>query len=186
MNTVWKRYLALFALATAALTSTAAYAGTDWKTYPAAMCHTDGLVIRNEYGAICNNHSNHDVTVDCPIVRDMASSRWPTHIRHSGRTGNSNIALRCSVRSMKRSGTNAGGGIGLSFAYLTYITTPNAYGASGRYIFDQQTSFAHINNNVLPMQDYGPMMMSCVLPRREHLGAKSCLTAYSVREWDGR
>src|SRR5262245_14976673 len=88
---------------------------TDWKTYAGASCkscHRAWTVDYDACGGICNTSVNQNLVVHCPVVRDFSQSRFPIFIRHSGRSGNPDVDLRCTMRTMRRTSNNSGSSMG--------------------------------------------------------------------------
>lgn len=181
-----QRFIGIAALLTALLIVPGmTYGDTDWKTYPGTLCQVQkdaSIAEYDAFGGVCNTSTTKDLAVLCPLVRDMSQSRFPILIRHSGRSGNVDKAMVCTLRNMKRTAANSGGAMAGFFSDLQPISSAKSEGI--------QTKETDLKNSGIGSDDFGSHVLTCLLPKSNFSKNKqkitSCLYSYSIQEWDGK
>jgi hypothetical protein len=155
---------------------------TDWKTYAGAKCqpgHRVESVDFDAFGGICNTSLQQNVVVHCPLVRDFSQGRFPMFVRHSGRSGNPDVALRCTLRNMRRTAINSGSAMEAHRVDLEPIPS-----GGSAIIRTRDTDLASGPG----AEDWGAHVLTCDLPESRFIlngqQVLSCLYNYSVRERD--
>jgi hypothetical protein len=161
------------------------YGDTDWKTYAGTSCqagHRRESVDYDAFGGICNTSRDRNVVVHCPVVRDYSQSRFLINIRHAGRSGNPDAALRCTLRNMRHGAVNSGSAMQAHAVNLEPIPFVNTTTI--------RTRDTDLRNAAIDAEDWGAHVLTCDLPasKFELDGQQvlSCLYNYSIREWDGQ
>jgi hypothetical protein len=188
--------LAAAILAAPLLIGVPAYAAQDMKVYPGTMCQPEKRidpVTYDSFGGICNTSAGNlgkDVNIRCPVVRDAGANAFlPQKVTVTGRSGHSNKPVSCTLRVMKKNGTDNGSALAAFFVNLPKINMTEGSPAS-RFLI--KTVEGTSPGPQIP--DGGPMMMLCTLPKST-LSAQapggssndvkrvtSCITNYSVIE----
>jgi hypothetical protein len=160
-------------------------ADTDWKTYPGTSCQAGQRrqsIDYDAFGGICNTSTQQNVVVHCPIVRDYSQSQFPIFVRHSGRSGNPDVPLRCTLRNMRRGATNSGSAMEAQDVALAEIPS-----GTSTTIRNRDTNLIDV---ALDAEDWGAHVLTCDLPRSMFVSngqqVLSCLYNFSIREWDGQ
>jgi hypothetical protein len=162
-----------------------AWSDTDWKTYAGTSCqagHRRESIDYDAFGGICNTSGQQNVVVHCPLVRDFSQSEFPIFIRHSGRSGDPDVALRCTLRNMRRTAVNSGSAMEAHDVQLQPIPSGNS-----AIIRTRDTDLINVD---LDAEDWGAHVLTCDLPRSRFVlngqQITSCLYNFSIREWDGQ
>jgi len=172
------------------------HAAEDMKIYPGTMCQPEkrlAPVTYDGFGGICNTSGGNlgkDVNIRCPIVRDAGANAWlPQKVTVTGRSGNSDKSVSCTLRVMKKNGPDSGIALAAFFISLPKI---NVTGGSTASRFLIKTVNGTSSAPIIP--DGGPMMLLCTLPRSNRSAqvpggsqndvkrVTSCITNYSVIE----
>lgn len=169
-------------VAIALLSGTSASADTDWKTYPGTACQTNSsVIVYDGFGGICNLSTRTDAQITCAIDRDMAISRFPTHLRVSGRSGNPDQDMTCTFRNLRLNAADSGLAMAAFFADMPAIESNAA-----TTIRTREFGLSDLD---VPAEDFGALVLVCTLPEsrfvQDHRQVHSCLYNYSVQESDG-
>lgn len=168
--------------------SSSVFSDTDWKTFAATDCQSNQPVVYAADGSICNESTQTTAFIHCPTVRDFSRSMFPVEARHTGRSGDSDLPLKCTMRNMNTIGF--GEGDGSIFAYYATLKEIPA-GEANSPGTNAMLNARHVITKIpfVKAVDYGATIMSCELPRsrnrQNHIQVRSCLYNYSVREFDG-
>jgi len=170
-------------IAAALLMPLTAHAATDWKTYPGTICQPGNNVRQIDYdafGGACNKSSTKHVVVHCPVVREFGVSRFPTHIKLVGRSGDPDTPLRCVFRAMKTGAVDSG-------YQMERTSVPIAEIVSGQATTIRSVESSFTTGRPRGIEDFGALVLTCDLPatryRKNGTLVQSCLYNYSVREW---
>lgn len=166
-------------------------ADTDWKTYSATGCVPDGkrksgsnVIAYDGFGGICNRSRDKHIDIVCPVIRDFSRSRMPIEVKHSGRSGNQNVDLTCTLRNMKTHHQDGGSNMAAFFASLTPIAIHSTERFTIRHVITD------LQQSSIDSHNFGATILTCRLPKSYNSvngkDVTSCLYNYSIREWDGQ